>query len=400
MDLSFSPEEVAFREEVRTFLREKVPSDIRERARIGWSYLPKDDYLRWQKILYERGWIAPGWPVEYGGTGWNAAQRFIFDEECARADCPRIIPFGITMVGPVIYTFGTPAQKERFLPRILSTEDWWCQGYSERGAGSDLARLATKARREGDHYVVDGHKIWTSGAHRANWMFTLVRTDPTAEKPQQGISFLLIDMRTPGVTVKPIVSMDGYHYLNEVFLDDVKVPLDCLIGEEGKGWTCAKFLLGNERTGIAGVGRSKGRLEQLKEMAGAEADGGGRLIEDPAFRRKVAEIETELAALEVTNLRNLADAAAGRPPGAESSMLKIRGTEIEQSINETMVEAIGYYSAPYVHTALNWQGNVAPVGPAHADGVMPEHLLKRASTIYGGTNEVQKNVIAKAVLGL
>ncbi|PJK30814.1 acyl-CoA dehydrogenase family protein [Minwuia thermotolerans] len=400
MDLQFTDEEIAFRDEVRAFLKENIPADIKERAKIGWNYLPKEDYIRWQKALYEKGWIAPGWPKEHGGTGWNAAQRFIFEEECARANCPRVQPFGVTMVGPVIYTFGNQAQKDRFLPRILSSDDWWCQGYSERGAGSDLAGLATKAVRDGDEYVVNGHKIWTSGAHRADWMFCLVRTSAEGKK-QEGITFLLIDMKTPGIEVKPIISMDGYNNLNEVFFDDVRVPVENRIGEENKGWTYAKFLLGNERTGIAGIGRSKSRLAELKDMARAEPDNGARrLIDDPGFAVKLAQIEADLNALEMYNLRCLADTAAGKPPGAEASMLKIRGTEIEQAINETMVEAIAYFSAPYVHTGLNWQGNEEPVGPKHADGVMPEHLLKRAATIYGGTTEVQKNVIAKAVLGL
>ena len=399
MDLRFTDEENAFREEVRTFLREEIPTDIRERAAIGWSYLPREDYIRWQKALYKKGWIAPAWPKEYGGPGWNAAQRFIFEEESMAANCPRILPFGVMMVGPVIYTFGTQEQKDRFLPNILNSEHWWCQGYSEPGAGSDLAGLRTKAELKGDHYIVNGQKTWTSGGHRANWMFCLVRTNDTGKK-QEGISFLLIDMDQPGVTVKPIVSMDGYHYLNEVFLDNVKVPVENLIGEQDKGWTYAKFLLGNERTGIAGVGRSKHRIQELKKMAANESASGGRLIDDPAFSKRIAEIEQNLAGLEITNLRNLAEAVAGRPVGAEASMLKLVGTDVEQAINQTMADALGYYGAPYVHTALNWGQNVEPVGPAHADGIMPENLLKRASSIYGGSSEVQRSVIAKAVLGL
>ncbi|WP_417519254.1 acyl-CoA dehydrogenase family protein [Minwuia sp.] len=399
MDLAFTDEELAFRDEVRAFIEENVPSDIRERAKIGWNYLPKEDYVRWQKALHAKGWIAPNWPEEYGGPGWTAAQRFIFEEECARADCPRIQPFGVTMVGPVIYTFGSQEQKDHYLPRILASEDWWCQGYSERGSGSDLAALSTKAVRDGDDYVINGHKIWTSGAHRADWMFCLVRTS-TEGKRQEGITFLLIDMKTPGIDVKPIISMDGYNNLNEVFFDDVRVPVANRIGEENKGWTYAKFLLGNERTGIAGIGRSKSELARLKAMARAESAYGGRLIDDPSFASGISTIESDLTALEMYNLRSLAEAAAGRPVGAEASMLKIRGTEIEQAINETMVEALAYYGAPYVHTGLNWASNEGPVGPEYADGVMPQHLLKRAATIYGGTTEVQKNVIAKAVLGL
>ena len=401
MDLSFSAEDIAFRQEVRELIAEKLPDDIRQRARHGWNYLPPEDHVTWQKVLHERGWIAANWPVEYGGTGWSAMQKFIFEEECARASCPRLQPFGLTMVGPVIYTYGSQAQKDYYLPRILASEDWWCQGYSEPGSGSDLASLQTRALADGDDYVVNGRKIWTSGAHRANMMFCLVRTDADAAKPQQGISFLLIDMTSPGITVKPIVAMDGSSNLNEVFLDDVRVPRKNRIGEENKGWTYAKYLLGNERTGIAGIGRSKMRLQKLKDMARAErSDTGGVLIDDSAFARRLAEVEVELLALEHTNLRNLADAAAGRAPGPEASILKIKGTEVEQCLNEMMVESLGYYGMPFDIDLLNPDWNEPPIGPDYATGVVPEHLIKRAASIYGGTNEIQKNIIAKAVLGL
>ena len=399
MDLAFSPAELAFREEVRAFLAEHLPDDLREKVR-NRRELKRDDYLRWHRILHRKGWVAGWWPKEHGGCGWTPAERHIFDEECHNADAPPLLPFGLQMVGPVIYTFGSQAQKDYFLPKLLSGEHWWCQGYSEPGSGSDLASLKTSAVRDGDDYIVNGQKIWTSLAHYADWIFCLVRTASDG-KQQEGITFLLIDMKTPGVTVRPIHLMDRGHHVNEVFFEDVRVPVENRIGEENKGWTYAKFLLGNERTGIAGIGRSKSRLAELKDMARAEPDNGAqRLIDDPGFAAKLAQIEADLNALEMYNLRCLADTAAGKPPGAEASMLKIRGTEIEQAINETMVEAIAYFSAPYVHTGLNWQGNEEPVGPKHADGVMPEHLLKRAATIYGGTTEVQKNVIAKAVLGL
>ncbi len=397
MDLSFTPEELAFRDEVRSFLAEKYPADIKERAKKGWSYLPKEDHVRWQKILYERGWIAPHWPKEYGGTGWTPRQKFIFEEECMAGNCPRVLPFGLTMVGPVIYTFGNEAQKAKFLPRILSSDDWWCQGYSEPGSGSDLASLQTKAIREGDNYRVTGSKIWTSGAHKANWMFCLVRTKSDG-KPQEGISFLLIDMKSPGITVQPIVSIDVGHYLNSVFLDDVIVPAENLIGEENKGWTYAKFLLGYERTGIAGVGRSKMRLEMLKGIARAEQLDGQPLIQDAGFKRRIAQIETDLMALEHTNLRVMSSSGAGG--GNLASLLKIRGTEIEQAINETLVEALGNYGTPYDVNFPRWDRNEPPAGPDYATGVVAEHLLKRAASIYGGTNEVQRNIIAKMVLAL
>ncbi len=399
MDLNFSEQDRAFRDEVRQFLAERLPADIKRRVARGASYLPKQDHLTWMKILYDKGWIAPNWPVEYGGTGWTATRKHIFEAECAAADCPRVSPFGLSMVGPVIYSFGSQDQKDRFLPRILASEDWWCQGYSEPGAGSDLASLRTRAVREGDHYVVNGHKIWTSGAHNADWMFCLVRTNPDV-KPQAGISFLLVDMKDPGITVKPIISMDRSHYLNEVFLDDVRVPVANRVGEQDKGWTYAKFLLGHERAGIAGVGKSRHRLDRLKDIARAELADGRPLLDDPAFRAKIAEVEVDLTGLDYTNLRNLARDDAGGGPGPESSILKIKGTEIEQAINGLLVEALGYYGAPHEMAMLQPDRNEPSIGPEHGVGLVPEQLLRRASSIYGGSNEIQKNIIAKMVLGL
>ena len=396
MDLDFTPKERAFRKEVRAFIKDNLPPALARKVARG-GHLAKDDYVTWQKILYRRGWAAPTWPKEYGGPGWTPAQRYIFDEECSAADAPYLSPFGFNMVGPVIYTFGSPEQKAKYLPRILSSDDWWCQGYSEPGSGSDLASLKTRAVRDGDHYRVTGHKIWTTQAHFANRMFCLVRTDPNA-KPQEGISFLLIDMEQPGVTVRPIITIDEGHSVNEVFLDDVKVPVGDLVGKEGKGWTYAKFLLGNERTLIAEVARSKQRLRRLKEIAAAERAGGKPLLQDPHFRRKLAGIEVELTALEYTNLRVLAEEAAGQGPGPVSSVLKIRGSEIQQGLSELACEALGYYALAYEHMPEGT--NVPPVGPDYAAGVMGGFLYGRATTIYGGSNEIQRNVIAKMVLGL
>ncbi|HOB15106.1 MAG TPA: acyl-CoA dehydrogenase family protein, partial [Novosphingobium sp.] len=294
MDLEFSPEEIAFREEVRTFIAENYPAELRGKQDEG-DELTKEDFLSWHKALYKKGWIAPAWPVEYGGTGWSVTQRYIFSEEAARADCIRLLPFGLTMVAPVIYTFGTPEQKARFLPRILSGEDWWCQGYSEPGSGSDLASLRTKAVRDGDHYVVNGQKTWTTLAQHADWGFFLVRTDPDA-KQQEGISFLLIDMKSPGIEVRPIITLGGEHEVNEVFLDNVRVPVENRVFEENKGWTCAKFLLAHERVGIAGVAASKRGVERIKEIAQTELDGEKSLLANPFFRRKVAELEMDLTA--------------------------------------------------------------------------------------------------------
>ena len=298
MDLAFSPEDLAFQQEVRTFIAENYPEQLRAKQDDG-DELAKEDFLAWHKVLYKKGWVAPAWPVEYGGTGWTPTQRFIWSEETARADCIRLLPFGLAMVGPVIYTFGTPEQKARFLPRILSGEDWWCQGYSEPGSGSDLASLRTEAVRDGDHYVVNGQKTWTTLAQHADWGFFLVRTDPDA-KQQEGISFLLIDMKSPGITVRPIITLGGEHEVNEVWLEDVRVPVEQRIYEENKGWTCAKFLLAHERTGIAGVASSKRGVEKVKAIARSEMDGDKPLLANAFFRRKVAELETDLTALEYT----------------------------------------------------------------------------------------------------
>ncbi len=399
MDLGFKPEELAFRDEVRDFLRNHLPDDIREATVRSPSYVDKEMMVRWQRILDDRGWIAPAWPEEHGGPGWNLVQRYIYDEEYQAADAPRVSPFGITMVGPVIYTFGDAGQQAHYLPRILASEDFWCQGYSERGAGSDLASLQTRGVRDGDDYVVNGHKIWTSHAHHADMMFCLVRTDSEV-KAQAGISFLLIDMASPGITVRPIVSIDKAHYLNEVFLDDVRVPAANRVGEENKGWTYAKFLLGNERTGIAGVAKSKRKLERLRAIAARECDEGAALIEEAAFARRLADIEARLTALEFTSLRLLARDRDGAGSGAEASMLKIRGTEIEQDLNEAVIQAIALYAAPYPSEPPRPERNEPEIGPEHAAGKMSEHLLRRAASIYGGSNEIQRGIIAKLVLGL
>ena len=396
MDLKLSVEDKAFRGEVRAFLAAELPAEIRHKVE---NNLPvsKPEQTRWQKILHAKGWIAPGWPREHGGTGWTPMQRYIFDDELGAAGAPPLNPFGVGMVGPVLYTFGTAAQKARYLPKILSSDEWWCQGYSEPGAGSDLASLRTRAVRDGADYVINGQKIWTSQAHLADQMFCLVRTRPEG-KPQEGISFLLIDMQTPGISISPLVTIDGGHHVNQVFFQDVRVPAANLVGEENKGWTYAKFLLGFERTGIAEVATSKKQLAQLKAIAAAEPASGGKLIEAPDFRRKVAAVEVELQALEFTNLRFMAAESAGQAPGAEASMLKIRGSEIRQSISELLIEALGYYAAPLDERAAG--SNAPPVGPDHAPGQMPYFLFSRAATIYGGSNEIQKNVLAKMVLGL
>ncbi|MDX5362116.1 MAG: acyl-CoA dehydrogenase family protein [Alphaproteobacteria bacterium] len=398
MDLEFTPEEQAFRDDVRAYIAENYPAELRAKQDSG-AELGREDYLSWHRVLAKKGWVAPAWPVKYGGPGWTPTQRYLFQEELGRADTVRILPFGVTMVGPVIYTFGNQAQKDRFLPGILSGEDWWCQGYSEPGSGSDLASLRTRAVRDGDHYIVNGSKTWTTLGQHADWIFCLVRTS-TEGKPQEGISFLLIDMKTPGISVKPIILMDGKHEVNEVFFEDVKVPVENLVGEENKGWTYAKFLLMHERTGIAAVARSKQAVEKLKEIAALEQPGGVAMADDWGFARRLAELEVDLLALEYTELRALSKEAAGKGPGAESSMLKIRGSEIQQRITELAMEAVGPYGLVDAHGTADVGDNIAPLGPDHALGKANAYFNMRKTTIYGGTNEIQRNIIAKMVLGL
>ena len=397
MDLEFSPEDLAFRDEVRAFIAESYPAQLRGKQDEG-DELTKEDFLSWHRVLAQKGWVAPAWPAEYGGTGWTSTQRYIWSEETARADCIRLMPFGLAMVGPVIYTFGTPDQKAKFLPRILSGEDWWCQGYSEPGAGSDLASLRTKAVPDGDDYVVNGQKTWTTMAQHADWGFFLVRTNFEA-KMQEGISFLLIDMKSPGIEVRPIITLGGEHEVNEVWLDNVRVPISNRVYEENKGWTCAKFLLAHERVGIAGVASSKRGVEKLKTVAATEMDGDRALIANPFFRRKVAELEIDLAALEYTELRTLAGLAAGKNPGPESSVLKIKGSEIQQRLTELTLEMAGHYGAPYCR-GFGEGDNEHPIGPEWANRAAPSYFNMRKTTIYGGSNEIQRNVIAKMVLGL
>ena len=398
MNLEFSAEEIAFRDEVRAFIDENYPEHLKGKG--FREDLSKEDFLAWHKILGKKGWSAAAWPKEYGGTGWNATQRYIWSEENARAETIMPLPFGINMVGPVIYTFGNEEQKARHLPGILSGDVWWCQGYSEPGAGSDLASLKTTAVRDGDHYVINGQKTWTTLAQHADWGFFLCRTDPHAKKRQEGISFILVDMNTPGIEVRPIITLDGGHEVNEVWLTDVRVPVGNLIGEENKGWTCAKFLLAHERSGIAGVARSKRGVERLRDIARTELDGGQPLIENDDFAKKISQLEIDLTALEFTELRSLAGEAAGKGPGPESSLLKIKGTEIQQRLTELTLEAVGNYGAPYFRGFPEDGNNEFPIGPEYAHHAAPVYFNMRKTSIYGGSNEIQRNIIAKMVLGL
>ena len=396
MDLNFSPDDDAFRQEVRAFIRDHYPPEMR--VANPYTDLTRRQMLLWHRTLHKKGWIAPSWPKEFGGTGWSITQRYIWEQEVAAADTFPPLPFGLTMVGPVIYTFGTARQRERFLPPILSGDHWWCQGYSEPGAGSDLASLRTRAVRDGDHYIVNGHKTWTTLAQHADWIFCLVRTDPNA-KLQEGISFLLIDMRSPGVNVRPIITIDGVHEVNDVFLDDVRVPLENRIGEENRGWDYAKFLLGHERTSMAATARSRGRLEQLKLIAANEVSSGRPLIEGDVFARQVARIEIELTALEITELRALSAASRGEQSGAQASLFKIKGTEIQQRLTELALEAVGNYALVNRPTLGHGNNHSLP-GPEYSHLVTEDYLNTRKKSIYGGSNEIQRNIIAKAVLDL
>jgi alkylation response protein AidB-like acyl-CoA dehydrogenase len=393
MHLEFTEEEQAFREDVRRFLRERLAPDIRDKVLSGCE-LTRDDYLMWQRRLYERGWGAMSWPVQFGGAGWNAVQQYIFEEEAALAGAPSLIPFGLKMVAPVLMAYGSAAQQMKFLPKIISGETWWCQGYSEPGAGSDLASLRARAVREGDHYVVNGQKTWNTLGHYADWIFCLVRTDPQA-KPQSGITFLLIDMKSPGVSVRPIALLDGGREVNDVWFENVRVPLENRVGEENRGWTYAKFLLGHERTLIAGVGTAKRELARLKRTAAAERPEGRPLLDAPLFAARVARVEIELAALEITNLRVLCAERNSQAPGPEASMLKIRGSEIQQDISELLMRAAGAYALPMCREAMEagWQAD------PNAANVMAGYLNQRKLSIFGGTNEIQRNIIAK-MMGL
>jgi alkylation response protein AidB-like acyl-CoA dehydrogenase len=398
MDLNYTPEEQHFRSEVRAFIDAHLPKDISAKVHAG-KRLTKDDYYRWHVILAKQGWVAFNWPVEFGGAGWNAVQQHIFDEECADAGAPLLSTFSLRMVGPVIQAFGSPEQQQFFLPKILTGEHWWCQGYSEPGSGSDLASLKTRAERQGDVYLVNGQKTWTTLAHHANWIFCLVRT--TSEgRPQEGISFLLIDMNTPGITVRPIIMLDGEHEINEVWFENVKVPVVNRVGDENRGWTIAKFLLGHERTGIAGVGRSKRELKRLKEIAAKQPATDGRpLIEDPRFRERIAQVELELMALEITNLRVIAAEREKRAPGPEASLLKIRGSEIQQSLSELMMQALGPLALPFQPAALDAGYDGPRVGPDYGVPLTGHYFNYRKTTIYGGSNEIQKNIVSKMILG-
>ena len=396
MDLTYTGDDLAFRDQVRAFLEAELPADLRHKVHHHLR-LRKDDYVRWHRILARQGWVAPGWPREYGGPGWTPVQRHIFEEECARAGTPPVLPFGVNMVAPVIMAFGSEEQKAHYLPRILSCEDWWCQGYSEPGAGSDLASLKTTAVRDGDHYIVNGQKTWTTLAQHADMIFCLVRTDPTVRK-QEGISFLLIDMHAPGVTVRPIIMLDEDHEVNEVFFDNVRVPVANLVGQENRGWTYAKYLLGHERTGIAAVGRSKRELARLKDLARREHKNGAPLLRDPLFAAKVADLEIELMALEMTVLRVVAQ--ADRAPGPEASVLKVRGTEIQQRLSELMVEAAGPLALPFDPDYLEGEHEHSAIDDDFAAPLLPHYFNFRKTSIYGGSNEIQRNIISQMILGL
>jgi alkylation response protein AidB-like acyl-CoA dehydrogenase len=396
LEIAFTAEEQAFQDEVRQFLAKNLPADISDKVHSG-RHLEREDWIRWQKILHKKGWGAPSWPAEFGGTGWTGVQQHIFEEEQALAGAPRAIPFGLKMVAPVIMKFGNRAQQERFLPRIVSMDDWWCQGYSEPQSGSDLASLKTRAVRDGDHYVVNGQKTWTTLAQYADWIFCLVRTRPDG-KAQTGISFLLIDMKTPGVTVHPIITLDGIREVNEVWFEDVRVPAHNLVGEENKGWTYAKFLLGHERTNIAGIGACKRELLRLKKVAATETRNGRPLIEDALFAARVAQVEIDLMALEVTNLRVLSAERSRRDPGAVSSILKVKGSEIQQTLSELLLLAVGPNGVPDLRSeAGSLQGLLEP---AHATQLAAGYFNLRKTTIYGGANEIQRNIIAHHILGL
>ena len=398
MDLRFTSEEIAFRAEVRDFFESNLPPDIRRKQVLG-QRLAKEDIVNWQRILNKKGWACPLWPVEYGGTGWDAVRYFIFKEESYRAYAPDALSHNITQSGPVICAFGTPEQKEFFLPKLRNMDIWMCQGFSEPGSGSDLASLKTRAVREGDHYIINGQKLWTTNGHRADWMYGLVRTS-TDGKKQAGISYLLIDMKSPGVQVRPVVTLDNDHHTNETFFENVKVPVSNLIGEENKGWSIAKFALGNERAGIAKVGLSKARLALVKALAQRVEADGRPLAESPRFREKMALIETELKALEITNMMVVAAMAkGGSKQDPRTSVLKLKGSELQQATTELMLDVAGPHAMANQHEFLEARTGET-VGPDWAGTSSPNYYFNRAVSIFGGSSEIQHNIVAKAVLGL
>jgi alkylation response protein AidB-like acyl-CoA dehydrogenase len=392
MDLNFTAEELAFRAQIRAWIADHLPADIRHKVRHALR-LSKDDFQRWARILGKKGWHGWAWPEQFGGPGWSAIQRHLFEEECALAGAPRIVPFGPVMVAPVIMAFGSPQQQQRHLPGIQSGDVWWCQGYSEPGAGSDLASLKTRAQRRGDYYIVNGQKAWTTLGQYADWIFCLVRTSSEG-RPQAGISFLLIDMTSPGITLRPIITLDGEHEVNEVFFDNVEVPADNLVGEENKGWACAKYLLAHERTNLAEVSRAKRALERLKLIARAEG-----VYEDLRFRDQIARLEVDVVALEMMVLRVLSGEKRGKQSLDVAGLLKIRSSEIQQRYTELMMLAAGPCSWPFIREAMEagWQGDA--VGAAHCAPLAPAYFSHRKTTIYGGSNEVQRNIVAQTVLG-
>jgi hypothetical protein len=391
MQLALTDEEIAFRDELRTFFTTEIPADVRERVHHGFE-LGRDDFVNTQRILNANGLAVPNWPVEWGGKDWTPTQRHIWLDEMQLACVPEPLTFNASMIGPVIAEFGSQEMKERFLPATANLDIWWCQGFSEPDAGSDLASLRTTAVRDGDDYIVNGQKIWTTLAQHADWMFCLVRTDPNAPKRQAGISMLLMRMDSPGLTVRPIKLIDGGHEVNEVFFENVRVPADQLVGEENRGWSYAKFLLGNERTGITGVGRTKVKLALVKERAAATKVGAGSLLDDPLFASRLAEIENELLALELTQLRVVAGSSKGAPNPA-SSVLKLRGSELQQAATELMLEVAGPDALPY-------QADLGVTSPEWAQRSAPTYLNYRKVSIYGGSNEVQRTIIASTILGL
>ncbi len=398
MKVEFSEKDLKFKKDVKEFIKEHHPKDLQSKLANGGKP-SKEETVNWQIALNKNSWLAPNWPTEFGGCEWTPIQKYIFEQETAFSNTPQIIPFGVNMIGPVLIKYGTDKQKKFFLPKILSSEHWWCQGYSEPGSGSDLASLKAKAEKDGDHYIINGTKTWTTLAQYADWMFCLVRTTNEG-KPQEGISFIMIDMKSEGINVDPIITIDGSHEVNTVYLENVKVPRENLIFEENKGWTVAKYLLGHERSTIAAVGRSKSAVKRLKEISKKEIFNNKPLITDSRFRDRITKLEMDLFALEYTELRVISEESKGSAPGPEASLLKIRGSEIQQNISELTLDAVAYYGLVSSRDLGSTGSNQVFAGPAYAENLGENYLNLRKTTIYGGSNEIQKNILTKIVLGL